>query len=440
MKHTRSSNLSARVAFAFGAALLLESRVLSQVPDSLYPEMDVPFVEEKEDKREKTYVQKTALRWELSRRYSEHVIEEYLPKFEAIVKRSQPELSSWTDWRTLGGQLAVSWEESRKHEKTGTRPSDQDQWEKQHASFLAGIKQGGASLMLWRAGVATETSILQKEADEAPGRFDAIRKNMAITDPIWSKAIELAAAGSGATWSREELKTAQDAYAELKGKRDLVASTYSAILSAYDYAVKEKAEKPRKNMTTDETATLGNWKAAVSTYPLVQKIYTQPVQEWAKLVDAAYDADVKAWEAMQKAFEPVKSGSIRASSPYKDCPWSSTPAECIQGSLEKLATAIAGAGKRIEGAEAKIFEDKALSEKEYRRILELIRLGSPEAERPLQLEAARAKTDDEAARAEKKVKEFRAAAKKYDEEIAKIKSDHRARRKGLGIPPEDWAD
>jgi hypothetical protein len=236
------------------------------------------------------------------------------------------------------------------------------------------------------------------------------------------------------------LKEAQDAYAELKGKSDQVASTYSAIHRAYEYAVKDMAEKPRKSLSTDEEATLKNWKTAVATYPLVQKIYTQPVQEWAKLFEAAYDADVKAWEAMQKAFEPVKKGEIRSASPYKDCPWESTPKECIQKSLEALATAIAGAGKKLEGAEARISEDKVLAEKEYRRILELIRLGSPEEENKLLLAAARAKTDDELAQAEKKIREFRASAKKYDEEIAKIKREHRDRRKGLGIPPEDWAD
>lgn len=428
----------ALAALALGS-LLTNAGGLAQVPDSFMPEMDSIGTEKKEDTREKTYVQKTALRWELSRRYSEHVIEEYLPKFGAIVKR-KPGTSDFADWRTLGGQLFVSWSESREHQKTGTRPSDQDDWEKQHSQFLGGIKTGGPSLMQWRDGIAMETASLQKEADEAPGRFEEIRRNMKVTDPIWAKAIEVAAGGSGATWSREKLKEAQGAYTELKGKRDEVVSTYSAILWAYLYAAKDKAEKPRSLLTTDEKTTLDNWKAAVSKYPLVQKIYTQPVQEWAKLLDASFEADVKAWEAMQKAFEPVKSGSIRASSPYKDCPWDKRVAECVQKTLDDLATAIAAAARKIEGADSKVSEDKSLTEKEYRRLLELSDLVSAEKYMKVRLASARAKTDDEIAKAERMLEEFRAAEKKVVDETAKLKAGHRERRKALGIPPEDWAD
>ena len=438
MKKTRSSNLTVRFAAVLAATLLLGTPASAQVPGSFYPEGENPFAEKKEDTREKTYVQKTALRWELSRRYSEHVIEEYLPKFEAIVKRSKPQTSDFTDWRTLGGQLYVSWEESREHEKTGTRPSDQSDWEKQHASFLGGIKLGGASLMLWRDGVAAETATFQKEADEAAGRFEEIRKNMKVTDPVWSKAIEIAAGASGATWNREKLKEAQAAYAELKGKRDQVASTCSAIQRAYEYAVKDKAEKPRTLLSTDEQVTLKNWMTAVSIYPLVQKIYTQPVQEWAKRIQGGYDADVKAWEAMQKAFEPVKKGEIRASSPYKDCPWDSKPSECIQKTLDALATAIAAAGKKVEGAESKVLEDKAATEKEYRQYLELIRKWDDRKELRLLYTIDTAATDAEKKQAEKELKEYRAALKKAEEEIVKLKEGHKARRKALGIPPEDW--
>lgn len=439
MKTTLSPNVPVRLAGFVCAALLLAPGGLAQVPDSIYPDIKSPFEEEKKDTREKTYVQKTALRWELSRRYSEHVVEEYLPKFETIAKR-KPGSSDSTDWKTLGSQLFVSWYESREHQKTGTRPSDQDDWEKQHSQFLGGIKTGGPSLMQWREGVAISAAALQKEADEAPGRFDEIRRNMQVTDPVWAKAIEIAAGGSGATWNREKLKEAQDAYANLKRMRDQVDSTYSALSRAYLYAAKDNAEKPRARLTTDEQATLKNWKTAVSTYPLVQKLYTQPVQEWAKLLEAAFDAEVKAWESMQKAFEPVKSGSIRSSSPYKDCSWDKRVTECVQKTLDDLASAIAAAARKIEGADAKVSEDKSLTEKEYRRLLELSSSISAEEWTKVRLAEARARTDEEAAEAERKLKEFRATSKKVADESAKIKNEHKARRKALGIPPEDWAD
>lgn len=438
MKTTLSPILPVRLAALLGAAFLLGTNGLAQVPDSLLPDIESPFQEEKKDTREKTYIQKTALRWELSRRHSEHVIEEYLPKFEAIVKR-KPGSSDFTEWRTLGAQLFTSWEESRKHEKTGTRPSDQDAWDRQHSSFLAGIA-GKPTLLSWREAVAISAAAFQKEADEAPGRFDEIRRDMQATDPVWAKAIEIAAAGSGATWNKEKLKEAQDAYANLKRMRDQVDSTYSALRQAYLYAAKDHAEKPRTRLTTDEEATLKNRKTAVSTYPLVQKIYTQPVQEWAKLFEAAFDAEVKAWEAMQKAFEPVKSGSIRSSSPYKNCSWDKRVTECVQKTLDDLASAIAAAARKIEGADAKTSEDKSLTEKEYRRLLELSRSISAEEWRKVELAELRARTDEEMADAERKMKEFRATAKKVADESAKVKAEHKARRKALGIPPEDWAD
>ena len=423
-------------ALALGS-LLANRGAHAQVPDSFIPEMD-PFGDKKEDTREKTYVQKTALRWELSRRYSEHVFEEYLPKFEAIVKRSKPGTSDFTEWRTLGGQFFTSWEESRKHEKTGTVPSDQRAWEDEHLHLLSQIAKGGAALVFWRDGVATHAGLLQKEADEAPGRFAEIRKNMAITDPIWTKAIEIASGASGATWNREKLKEAQDAYAELKGKRDFFESTYGAIRNSYEYATKDKARKPALDRDPDEQAILGRWKTAVSKHALVQKIYTQPVQDWAKVLEGWSEAEVKAWEAMQKAFEPVKKGEIRASSPYKDCPWDSKPSECIQKTLDALATAIAAAGKKVEGAESKVLEDKAATEKEYRQYLELIRKWDDRKEVRLLYTIETAATDSEKKQAERELKEYRASLKKAEEDIVKLKEGHKARRKALGIPPEDW--
>jgi hypothetical protein len=438
MKSPSAPLLSLLLATLGVACLLPNAAAFAQLPDSFIPEMEPIGAEKKEDTREKTYVQKTALRWELSRRYSEHVIEEYLPKFETIVKR-RPGLSDFTEWRTLGGQLVVSWEESRKHDKTGTRPSDQDAWDKQHGSFLGGIV-GRPTLLMWRDGVATSTAALQKEADEAPGRFEEIRKSMLATDPVWAKAIEIAATGSGATWDKAKLKEAQDAYASLKRMQDEADSTYSALRWAYLYAAKDHAEKPRSLLTTDEQAALKSWKTAVSTYPLVQKIYTQPVQEWAKLFEAAFDGEVEAWEAMQKAFEPVKSGSIRSSSPYKGCSWDKRVTECVQKTLDDLASAIAAAARKIDGTDAKVSEDKSLTEKEYRRLLELSRSVSAEEWRKVELAEIRARTDEEMAEAERKIKEFRATAKKVADESTKIKNDHKARRKALGIPPEDWAD
>ncbi len=410
---------------------------LAQVPDSMYPEIGSPFEEKKEDTR-KHYESKVALRWELSRRFSEHVIEEYQPKFLEMLKKSTPASSDRQAWTHLGGQMASSWWESRENGKTGTRPADQDDWEKQHNSFLAGIKADGQELIDWRHTTSNRTKDLQKSADEASSRFAEIRKSMAVIDPVWTKAKDIGANPSSKAWNRERLQEAQNAYADLKGKRDLARSTYGAIYWANEYATKEHGEKPSMNEDPDERDLLKKWRGAVSTYPLVQKLYTQQLTDWAKLLEAWHDGEVKAWEAMQKAFEPVKSGEIRSGSPYKDCPLDNKAEECVQKTLDQLATLIAGAGTIVAGAEADVWRDKSQTEKEYKRILELNRVTDPLKESRLLTRIDVAATDAEKKQAEKELRDYRTAVKDAMAEQVKIRDTHNARRKALGIPPEDW--
>ncbi len=410
---------------------------LAQIPDSIFPEMESPFEEKKEDTR-KHYVSKVALRWDLSRRYSEHVIEEYQPKFLEMLKKSTPASSDRQAWARMGGLMGEAWIESRKGDKVGEAPSDQREWENQHNAFLAGIKVDGTELIDWRSTTYNRTKDLQKSADDASSRFAEIRKNMAVIDPVWTKAKEIGASPSSKAWNREKLQEAQNVYADLKGKRDLARSTYGAIYWANDYATKEHGEKPSMNADPHERDLLKKWRGAVSSYPLVQKLYTQQLTDWAKLLEAWHDAEVKAWESMQKAFEPVKSGEIRSGSPYKDCPLDNKPEECVQKTLDQLATLIAGAGTIVAGAEAEVWRDKAQTEMEYKRILELNRVVDPLKEARLLGRIDVAVTDAEKKQAEKELKDYRTAVKDAMAEQVKIRDTHNARRKALGIPPEDW--
>ena len=438
MRTNRRSCCRLVIAVVASSSAILGADARGQVPDSIYRDMGSPFEEKKKTEPRTSYESKVALRWELSRRFSEHVIEEYQPKFLEMVKKSSPENGDRQAWARLGGVMGEAWFESRKHDKTGATPSDQAEWEKQHSSFLAGIKNDGAVLVDWRYMTSNRTNDLQKAADDATSRFAEIKKNMAVIDPVWAKARDIAASPSAKAWNRESLKAAQDAYADLKGKRDLAKSTYGAIYWANEYATKEHGKKPSLDEDKTERDLLKTWKGTPPKSDLVQKIYRDQLAEWAKLLYAWHDKEVKAWEAMQKAFEPVKTGEIRSGSPYKDCPIDGKAEECVQKTLDQLAALIAGAGTAAAGAEAEVWLEKAQTEKEYKRILELFRVVDPLKEARLLQRIDTAPTDAERKQAEKDLGEYRNAVKAAEAEIAKTREVHKARRKALGIPPEDW--
>lgn len=438
MKTRRTAN--SRLAFVCVAlvALLLGREGRGQALDSMIPEMKPVGSDEKVEEPRKSYTTKAAFSWPASRRFSEHVIEEYQPKLLELLKKASPEATDSRTWTAIGAQLGESWLESRQHGKTGERPADQDDWDKQHKAFLRGILSDGSRVVDWRSTRATRAKDLQKSADDAPSRLAEIRKNMAVVDPLFAE-VKRHANDYGTSWDREKLDAARKAHAAFAESFSLAVSTYGAINGAWSYAQVENRNRPSMDVYTTEKAILRGWRSAVSDFPKVQKIYTEPLTQWAKLAESGLDAEVKAWESLQKAFAPVTSGELTKGSPYAICSTDKPPRECLNLFLDKLGLLLIGQGKVVEGAAAKQKEDADASAKERARVLELIRVTDDRKEYRLIEAVERAQTDTERSQAEKELAEYRKTVKAANAEIEKIRETHKARRKSLGLPPADWS-
>lgn len=438
MKTLRTAN--SRLAFVCVAlgALLLGREGRGQALDSMIPEMKPVGSDETVEEPRKSYTTKAAFSWPASRRFSEHVIEEYQPKLLELLRKASPEVSDSRTWTAIGARLGESWLESRQHGKTGERPADQDEWDKQHKAFLLGIVNDGSRVVDWRSIRATRAKDLQKSADDAPSRLAEIRKNMAVVDPLFAEVKRYSGEG-GATWNKEKLEAARRAHAALEESFSLAVSTYGAINVAWSYARVENSQKPSMDVYPTEKAALKRWRSAVGDFPKVQKIYTEPLTQWAKLAESGLDAEVKAWENLQKAFAPVTSGELTRGSPYAICSTDKAPQECLRLFTDKLAGLLIGQGKVVEGAAAKQKEEADASAKERARVLELLRVTDDRKEYRLIEAVERAQTDTERSQAEKELAEYRKAVKAADAESDKIRETHKARRKSLGLPPEDWS-
>ena len=347
-------------------------------------------------------------------------------------------MSDSRTWTAIGARLGESWLESRQHGKTGEQPADQDEGDKQHKAFLLGIVSDGSRVVAWRSIRATRPKDLQKSADDAPSRLAQIRTNLAVVDPLFAE-VKRYANDDGTSWERKKLDAARKAQAALRDSLSLAASTYGAINAAWSYAQVEIRNRPSMDVYTTERAILKRWRSAVGHYPKVQKIYTEPLTQWAKLAESGLDAEVKAWESLQKVFAPVTSGELTKGSPYAICSTDKPPRECLNLFLDKLALLLIGQGKVVEGAAAKQKEDADASAKERARVLERRRVTDDQKEFRLIEAVERALTDTERSQAEKELAEYRKAVKAADAESEKIRETHKARRKSLGIPPEDWS-
>ena len=157
------------------------------------------------------------------------------------------------------------------------------------------------------------------------------------------------------------------------------------------------------------------------------------------LAETGFIAEVKAWENMQKAFEPITTHKLLGDAPHRFCAVTRTASECVQPTLDLLAKALAGAGNALAADEKKLKEDTDLSAKERTRWFELLRATDPRKEVHLKYAVDTARTESERRDAEKALKERTDAAKAADDEMKKLETTHKERRKALGLPPDDWA-
>ncbi|HMM33798.1 MAG TPA: hypothetical protein PKA62_03560, partial [Thermoanaerobaculia bacterium] len=290
----------------------------------------------------------------------------------------------------------------------------------------------------WRYLRTKRAKELQKEADDAPARLEEIRKTVEEVDPFWTTAKKYALDG-GSGIPRSELEKAKAAYAALKDKRTLVEAAYGAANAAYAYAKTENASKPSIDPYFKEKAALKRWRNAVADFPKVDSPYPGFLAHWAALAETGFNAEVKAWESMQKAFEPITTNKLLGDAPHRMCAVIRRPSECVQPTLDLLAKALAGAGNALAADEKKLKEDTDLWAKEGPRGCALLRATEPGREARLRMAVEAAPTDSERRDAEKALKEHNDAAKAADAEMKRLETTHKERRKALGLPPDDWA-
>lgn len=425
---------------ALALALLLGGAEASaQVPDSFVPELPPVGSTEKDEEPTKDYKPKgPGATFSAHRKSSTYVLADVMPKLAEVLAKSSPESGDEQTWRSLAARAGVAWDESRRYKAAGERPSDQDEWEKQNRGFLRMLLDDGAVLVSWRYLRTKRAKELQKEADDAPARLEEIRKTVEEVDPLWTTAKKYALDG-GPGIPRSELEKAKAAYAALRDKKFLVEAAYGAANAAYTYAKTENASKPSLDPYFKEKAALKHWRNAVADFPKVDSQYPGFLAHWAALAETGFNAEVKAWENMQKAFEPITTHKLLGDAPHRLCAVTRRASECVQPTLDLLAKALAGAGNALAADEKRLKEDTDLSAKERTRWFELLRATDARKEARLKAAVDSARTDSEKRAAERALKEHTDAAKAADDEMKQLETTHKERRKALGLPPDDWA-
>lgn len=418
------------------SSLLAASRSPAQVLDSMLPEMAPVGSEKAEEEPAKDYRPKgPGATWSAHRMSSTYILVDLMPKLVEILGKSSPATADEQTWRSLCSRAGTAWDDSRNYKPSGERPADQDEWEKQNRDFLLSLLNDGALLVSWRTFRTTRAKELQKAADDAPARFEEIRKTVQAVDPIWKDASRYALDG-GSGLKKADVEKAREAYEALRDNRSVLDAAYGAARTAITYAKTENGTKPFLDLYYKEKASLKKWRNAVAEFPKVDKQYPGFLAHWAALAESGFQAEVKAWEAMQKAFEPLTSGKLLAGSAGAICATDRRASECIQPTLDLLAKAIAGGGSALAADEAKLKEDKDLTARERARYFELFRKIDDRKEARLGMAVEQAETEEARRAAEKALKEYLDLANPARAEMAEIVKTHQERRKKLGLPPE----
>ncbi len=418
------------------SSLLAAGRSPAQVLDSMLPEMAPVGSEKKEVEPAKDYRPKgPGATWSAHRMSSTYILVDLMPKLVEILGKSSPATADEQTWRSLCSRAGMAWDDSRNYKPSGERPADQDEWEKQNRDFLLSLLNDGALLVSWRNLRTARARELQKAADDAPARFEEIRKTVEAVDPIWKNASKYALDG-GSGLKKADVEKAREAYKALRDNRSVIDAAYGAARTAITYAKTENGTKPFMDLYYKEKASLKKWRNAVAEFPKVDKQYPGFLAHWAALAESGFQAEVKAWEAMQKAFEPLTSGKLLAGSAGAICATDRRASECIQPTLDLLAKALAAAGSAVAADEAKLKEDTDLTARERARYFELYRKIDDRKELRLEKAVEQAETEEARRAAEKALKEYRDLANAARTEMAEIVKTHQERRKKLGLPPE----
>ena len=354
-------------------------------------------------------------------------------------------------------------------EKSPQLPPSWTEWRKDNEEFIAAeIQSAGRDVMTWRWETYLEIFSLQKDIDANPIRKDEWLKTMTEAEKILETA-EATANGSAAT--AEAIEKSRSDVRQAKSLVDNVASDLGNIRKrVLDFHGAEL------KMNSKIAAIQARWTGLKDQYPHVIEKWKLSVSGWAKNIKSAYESQEKTRKQFDTLYEPVMNQKLFSGlkhfqgKEYKDL---GGVVDKLDHSLQVRWVKAKDKGKKDEDIAKAIEKEKLTSEQERKRYWELNEIVTPAREqqeslkysageaakeRELTLKTMNSKNSAaEQKAAEEELRKFQQKAlpeqvaaqkawdayqkqkKEADAEMTRLLTDHAARLKKLGLPPEpDW--
>lgn len=385
--------------------------------------------QEEAQSEEKTFIKDAPLSWELVRRLSEQALEEYLPKAAEVMKAfNSSELDAEMKWVQALERAANAWYDVILYQKKSDNPpADQKEWSDEYNDFLLTLRDKGKLMVVRMARRAQSIEIMTRAAENAPVKLEELTKNWQEADAVLAEAKNM----MYGSWSREQLKNAPALLERVKTAVNLLSAAVPSLLSMRDYAMNRGA-KP--DFATEEQSIINLWKGLPDTKSVVQKSFRQMPKDWIPIIQARRDAEVKAWEAVVKAYEPVVNKTINSSFKYYNGQAWDSLVDAARRDQDFIFRKIVGEGNAASFTREQEKAEEELTKKERARLVEINSLQSPYIERKLQLALINADSDSEKKTAEAAMAKYKADKAKLLAESKQIIEKHNQRRKKLGMP------
>ncbi len=385
--------------------------------------------QEEAQSEEKTFIKDAPLSWELARRLSEQALEEYLPKAAEVMKAfNSSEFDAELKWVQALERAAGAWFDVILYQKKSDNPpADQKEWSDEYNNFLLTLRNNGKLMVVRMARRAQSIEIMTRAAENAPVKLEELKKNWQEADAVLAEAKNM----MYGSWSREQLKNAPALLERVKTAVNLLSAVIPSLISMRDYAMNRGA-KP--DFATEEQSIINLWKGLPDTISVVQKSFRQMPKDWIPIIQARRDAEVKAWEAVVKAYEPVVNKTINSSFKYYNGQVWDSLVDSAKRDQDFIFRKIVGEGNVDSFTSGQEKAEEELTKKERARLVEINSLQNPYIENKLQLALINADSDSEKKAAEAAMAKYKADKAKLDAEYKQIIEKHNQRRKKLGMP------
>jgi hypothetical protein len=385
--------------------------------------------QEEAQSEEKTFIKDAPLSWELARRLSEQALEEYLPKAAEVMKAfNSSEFDAELKWVQALERAAGAWFDVILYQKKSDNPpADQKEWSDEYNNFLLTLRNNGKLMVVRMARRAQSIEMMTRAAENAPVKLEKLKKDWQEADAVLAEAKNM----MYGSWSREQLKNAPALLERVKTAVNLLSAVIPSLISMRDYAMNRGA-KP--DFATEEQSIINLWKGLPDTISVVQKSFRQMPKDWIPIIQARRDAEVKAWEAVVKAYEPVVNKTINSSFKYYNGQVWDSLVDSAKRDQDFIFRKIVGEGNVDSFTSGQEKAEEELTKKERARLVEINSLQNPYIENKLQLALINADSDSEKKAAEAAMAKYKADKAKLDAEYKQIIEKHNQRRKKLGMP------